>query len=170
MIRFFALCSHEGEISELGIRFCDALVATGLTVRVISVEIAEIWDAKSERRDRRTGKVIVPARPAARWAKHRALFATPVVGDYINCVCTHGNHWSRLYTVGVRNVLITKDLPSRPGELYQQVIVPTPELALAWRERIPADRVTVVPIDLADRIADMTLAVLGIPPLEQPTL
>lgn len=161
MIRFFALCSHEGEISELGIRFCDALVATGMQVRVIAIEPAEIWDAVAERRDKRTGQILVNAAPAARWARHRALFATPIVGPYINCVCAPTYYWNRFYTVGVRNVLITSAPPERVGTLYQQIIVPTAEIASAWLEHVSAERVTVVPIDLADRIAEMTMAILG---------
>jgi hypothetical protein len=168
MIRLFAQCTNEGAVSELGLAYVDALVSAGLAVRVIAVDVAELWDAIEERTSKRTGEVIIPAQAASRWSKHRKLFGIPVISPYINVVCTAPEpHWQRLYTVGVRNVLVTDLAPTRPGSLYQQIIVPSEEIAPQWRAVAPG-RVTVVPRDLGQVIAALLLAVMGPPAPPEP--
>jgi hypothetical protein len=148
VIRYFAHATDEGDLSALGFAYCDALVGAGHTVRVIAVELADLWDEHN-------------GKPAARWTKHRTLFAVPVIAPYVNVVCAAEYHWNRLYTVGVRNVLITASRPTPAARHYEHVIVPTPEAAKVWGGVRTPDQISVVPVDLGARIRELQIAVFG---------
>jgi hypothetical protein len=161
VIRLFVHASETGTTSDLGLAYTDALVAAKIRVRIIAVELAELWEEIPARHDRRTGAVVTPAKPAARWSRHRSLFAVPVVSPYINAVCATANHWGRLYTVGVRNVLLTDQGPTAHGKHYQQVIVPTEEIAAGWSPTLAAHQIAVVPVALGPQLAILTHALFG---------
>lgn len=161
VIRLFVHAAEEGDTAALGLAYTDALVAAKVPVRVIPVELAELWDEIPARRDKRTGKIVVEAKPASRWSRHRGLFAVPVVSPYVNVVCATTNHWRRLYTVGVRNVLMTDQCPNQDGKHYQQVIVPTPEIAAKWVVAMADDQIAVVPVALGPQLTVLTTALFG---------
>lgn len=163
MIRLFVHASDDGTASALGLAYTDALVAAKVPVRLIPVELAELWDAQPARIDKRTGKILTEARAASKWSRYRELFAVPVVTPYVNAVCATANHWGRLYTVSVRNVLLTEQGPNQAGKRYQQVIVPTPEIAQQWAVALAADQIAVVPVALGPQLAVLTTALFGPP-------
>lgn len=154
MIRLFVHAHETGDVSALGLAYTDALVAAKLPLRVIAIEPLELWDEVPPRAGR-------PGKPAHPWSRHRQLFAVPITGGYINVVCSMPHHWSRLYTVGVRNVLLTDQPPTAHGKLFAQVIVPTPEIAQRWTNVVPADQIAVVPVALGPQLAILTNALFG---------
>lgn len=160
MIRLFAHATDTGDTSALALAYVDALVAAKVPLRVISTEILELWDEEVARRDA-SGRIVVAARAAHRWLRHRRLFVVPVIAPYINAVCTTPAHWGRLYTVGVRNVLLTDHPPNAHGKQYQQVIVPTDEIALEWHKVLEVDQIAVVPVALGPQLAILTNALFG---------
>lgn len=76
--------------------YADAFAGMGLTVRIIATRMGALAEQTE------------PGRP---WSRHRGAFLTPLLGGYINVVCGDPSDWKRLYTVGVKNVLITGDPP-----------------------------------------------------------
>ena len=107
MIRYYCHTDAHGPRADLCARYAEAFVAIGETVRVIPVE-----------------QVHASATPPGvehRWKHLRSLFLTPVSGNFVNVICSHPFWWSRLFTVGVRNVLVTLETPSSALALHSQV-------------------------------------------------
>lgn len=94
-IRYFAHVD-DSSIGKVGAEYCDALVATGIPVRLVSICLAQL------QHDRR-------GRCSSAWDRHRALLATPMDGDFVNVVCGELADWNRLYTSSRTNVLFVAD-------------------------------------------------------------
>lgn len=104
VIRYFCHTDASGSRADFCARYAEAFLALGETVRIISVEHAQPGEPVV---DARTGKIV----HQNRWKALRSHFLTPVSGDYVNVVASHPFWWSRLYTVGIRNVLVTWESP-----------------------------------------------------------
>jgi hypothetical protein len=148
-IRYFA----RTDDSDLGIAaaaYCDALVATGAPVRVVSTRVAELQFDKR-------------GRSSSVWDRHRDLLITPMVGSYVNVVCGDAADWARFHTSSVENALLltsqnldsvkdplgpTMDLVGAIA-LYGLAYVPSSELANVV-ERVTAYRPIVVPLGTPD--------------------
>lgn len=87
MVRFWAHCDSS-PLSALAFRWVQAIHRVGVAIRVLAIELADFGGP---------------------WSSVRPLFHTPITptGPYINVVCATQLHWGRLWTAGVRNVLIT---------------------------------------------------------------
>lgn len=107
MIRYFCHADAYGPRADLCARYAEAFVALGYRTRVIPVEMVH---ASS-----------VPPGMEHRWKYLQPLFSEPVTIPYTNVICSHPFWWSRLFTVGVRNVLITGETPESAAEIAQQV-------------------------------------------------
>lgn len=145
-IRYFARTDNT-PIGRAAALFCDALVATGKPVRLLSTYVAELQvDAQG-----RSGSV---------WAKHRQLLITPMEGLYVNAVCGDVSDWSKFYTSGVTNALLV----ARPNldtfatapaavkaaaERYELVYASSAEVATEF-EAHTALRPIVVPVGARD--------------------
>lgn len=154
--------------------YADALVAMGLTVRIIATRMGALQERTKD---------------GAPWGRHRKLFLTPMLGPYVNVVCGEPDDWKRLYTVGVKNVLIAGDPPSgtekakglqinlgRPGERdvvklgddelarevalkYQVIIVPTEEISSRWNEL--GGKPVVIPTDVGAHVLELRQALFS---------
>jgi hypothetical protein len=143
-IRYFA----RTDDSDLGIAaaaYCDALVATGAPVRVVSTRVAEL------QLDKR-------GRSSSAWDRHRDLLITPMIGNYANVICGEPADWVRFHTAGVTNaLLLTSQNAESASEaelvdavaLFGLAYVPSSELANAV-ERVTAYRPIVVPLGTPD--------------------
>lgn len=148
-IRYFAR-TDDGDIGQAAAAYCDALVATGAPVRVVSTRLAELQYDKR-------------GRCASAWDRHRDLLITPMAGDYVNVVCGDVADWRRFHTSGVINaLLLTANNLAQIGdpmgsamtlpaaiELYGLAYAPTSEVAAAV-ERATAYRPIVVPLGTPD--------------------
>lgn len=148
-IRYFAR-TDDGDIGQAAAAYCDALVATGAPVRVVSTRLAELQYDKR-------------GRCASAWDRHRDLLITPMAGDYVNVVCGDVADWRRFHTSGVINALLltANNLaqisdPMGPAMtllaaivLYGLAYAPTSEVAAAV-ERATAYRPIVVPLGTPD--------------------
>jgi hypothetical protein len=101
LIRYFCHTDPDGQRADFCARYAEAFLAIGERVRIIPVEFAQQGE---------------------RWKGLSPQFTTPLSGDYVNVVCAHPFWWTRLFTVGVRNVLITQDSPE--SALLQSRMVP----------------------------------------------
>jgi hypothetical protein len=90
LIRYFCHTDSDGQRADFCARYAEAFLAIGERVRIIPVEFAQQGE---------------------RWRDLKPQFTTPLSGDYTNVVCAHPFWWSRLFTVGVRNILITWNDP-----------------------------------------------------------
>lgn len=73
--------------------YCDALVMTGMPVRLVPTRVAEF-------------QVDARGRFASTWDYHRGLLLTPMDGLFVNVVCGEVSDWARYYTDGVTNALL----------------------------------------------------------------
>lgn len=97
LVRYF--CSvDDTACGKLSLAYADAFSGMGLTVRIIATRMGALAERTTD---------------GAPWHRHRAAFLTPILGQYINVVCGDPSDWKRLYTVGVKNVLITDKAPPR---------------------------------------------------------
>lgn len=148
-IRYFAR-TDDSDLGRDAAAYCDALVATGAPVRVVSTRVAELQF------DRR-------GRSSSVWDRHRDLLITPMVGNYANVVCGDPADWARFHTPSVINALLitshnldpVRD-PLAPSvdlvgaiALYGLAYVASSELANVV-ERITAYRPIVVPLGTPD--------------------
>lgn len=105
LVRYF--CSiDDTPTGKTSLAYADAFAGMGLSVRIIAT---------------RMGALAEQTKPGRPWERHRGSFLTPILSSYINVVCGDPSDWKRLYTVGVKNVLITGEAP------------PTTERAIALR-------------------------------------
>lgn len=115
MIRYFCHTDASGSRADFCARYAESFLALGETLRIVSVEHAQPSHAIV---DPLTKKVIAENR----WKKLRQHFMTPVSGDFVNVIASHPFWWSRLYTVGIRNVLVTWESPE--SARFQMQTVP----------------------------------------------
>lgn len=95
MIRYF--CSiDDTPAGRVSLAYANAFSAMGLSVRIIAT---------------RMGALAQQTADGAPWHHHRAAFLAPILGAYVNVVCGDASDWHRLYTVGVKNVLIAGEPP-----------------------------------------------------------
>lgn len=139
-IRYFAR-TDETEVGRDAASYCDALVKTGIPVRLVSTRVAEL-------------QVDQRGRSRSVWDRHRQLLITPMDDAFVNVVCGLPEDWRKFHTPGARNMLLLVDanlaeeVPQvvliEAVELYERVYVPTSELADVT-ERVTGKRPTVVP-------------------------
>jgi len=143
-IRYFAR-TDDSDLGRSAAAYCDALVATGAPVRVVSTRVAEL------QLDKR-------GRSSSVWDRHRDLLITPMDGSYANVVCGDAADWARFHTANVTNaLLLTSQNAEAASEaelvgavaLFGLAYVPSSELANAV-ERITAYRPIVVPLGTPD--------------------
>jgi hypothetical protein len=150
-IRYFAR-TDDSDLGRAAAAYCDALVATGAPVRVVSARVAEL------QLDKR-------GRSSSAWDRHRDLLITPMNGDYVNVVCGEPADWARFHTANVTNALLLTEQNLDPVKdplgptldlvlvgaiaLYGLAYAPSSELANAV-ERITAYRPIVVPLGTPD--------------------
>lgn len=90
-LRYFA-CTDESPLGYTAAKYCDALVDTGLPVRLVPTRVAELQQG--------------PQESPSLWERHRGLLVTPMDGKFINLVCAEVADWARCYTLGVTNALL----------------------------------------------------------------
>lgn len=144
-IRYFAR-TDETELGRAAAVYCDALVATGLPVRLVSTRVAELQV------DRR-------GRSSSIWDRHRELLITPMDTRFANVVCGDPADWHRFHTPSVQNALLFVEQNLEPEisqpelmdaiALYGLAYVPSSALANAV-ERITGYRPIVVPLGTPD--------------------
>lgn len=166
ILRYFAATDEISDIGALALSYADTFAELGMRFRIIAADGGGVRLDPERLAD---GTL----REVSRWAKHRDHFATPVIGPYVNAVCTHPKGWLYLYTVGVRNVLLLGVAPPAAAKLasasvekiaaivrpYEAVIVPTPEIATAWERH--GSHPVVVPISLPDNARRVREALFG---------
>jgi len=86
VIRYFCHVDPDGPRADFCARYAEAFLAIGERIRIIPVEFAQSGD---------------------RWKHLRPHWVTPLSGAYANVVCAEPFWWGRLYTVGVKNLLVT---------------------------------------------------------------
>ena len=122
--------------------YCDALVATGVPVRLVSTRVAQLQlDGRG--------------RSHSQWIRHRDLLATSMVGDYVNVVCSEVADWPRYATSGVSNALLVTEVNLEPRnnqsdlvdavKSYDLIYAPSVELAQVL-ERVTGRRSIIVPL------------------------
>lgn len=140
-IRYFAR-TDETDLGRVAAMYCDALVATGTPVRLVSTRVAELQlDGRG--------------RSHSQWSRHRALLTTPMDGDYVNVVCSEVADWPRYVTAGVSNALLITETNLEPRnkqpdlidgvKSYDLIYATSVELAQVF-ERVTGRRAIVVPI------------------------
>lgn len=108
MIRYYCHTDADGPRADFCARYAEAFVAMSCRLRILPVEIPapalalQYVDPKAAARR---------APSPNRWLRLRPFFVTPVNEPFVNVVCSDPFWWARLYTVGVRNVLITGETP-----------------------------------------------------------
>lgn len=160
MVRFFAAFEDD---SDLAYAFVEGLVTLGLPVRLIPARpgmagAIHLWSHPSGL-----------GGPVSRWSRFSDLFMTPMSAPMTNVVCGDHEAWGRLYTFGggvTRNILITKDHPAQGSDqsvqkarLYDVLVVPSEELAQAWRDAGAAP--VVVPVETLAVVASLKTALVG---------
>jgi hypothetical protein len=135
MVRFFAAFEDD---SDLAYAFVEGIVTLGVPVRLIPARPGKAGAIHLWSHPQGVGG------PVSRWARFSDLFMTPMSAPMTNVVCGDHEAWGRLYTLGggvTRNLLITGDHPNkgsdqsvRQARLYDVLVVPTDDLAQAWRD------------------------------------
>jgi hypothetical protein len=143
-IRYFAR-TDDSDLGRAAAAYCDALVATGAPVRLVSTRLLNLQPD-------RAGRVSL-------WDRHRSLLITPMDGDYANVVCGEPSDWPRLHTANVTNALLLTEQNLVPEvsqstlvdaiALYGLAYVSSSELANVV-ERVTAYRPIVVPLGTPD--------------------
>jgi hypothetical protein len=146
-IRYFAR-TDESDLGRTAALYCDALVRSGLLVRLVSTRVAEL---QLDGRGRSTSL----------WDRHRVLLTTPMAGDYVNVVCGELADWTRFHTTGVKNVLLIAAQNLEPKnsqpelmnaiERYEAVYAPSDALADVV-ERVTGLRPITIPIGSPDAV------------------
>ena len=103
-IRYFARVD-ESDLGRAAAVYCDALVATGIPVRLISTCLAQL-------------QIDARGRCSSVWDRHRNLLATPLDSEYVNVVCSDAQDWVRFRTIDVMNVLLVAE-PNLIGAVPQ---------------------------------------------------
>jgi len=94
-IRYLAR-TDETSLGRAAAAYCDALVATGVPVRLVGLSLTQV-------------QVDGRGRCASLWDRHRALLTSPMDDEYINVVCGNVEDWNRCHTTGVVNALLIAD-------------------------------------------------------------
>lgn len=144
-IRYFAR-TDDSDLGRAAADFCDALVATGAPVRLVSTRVAEL------QLDRR-------GRSSSVWDRHRDLLITPMDDRFVNVVCGEPADWARFHTPSVTNALLFTEQNLHPDvsqpelmgaiALYGLAYVATSEMANIV-ERVTGYRPIVVPLGTPD--------------------
>jgi hypothetical protein len=144
-IRFF--CSADASaLGLLALTYTDAMVSVGFPVRLVARHAAALHTlAQGDKK-------------GVGWVRHRGLFLTPIDGKiYTNVVCGDPIDHRRLYTVGVKNVLLTAYPPPPDAEdlraaiQYQTIIVHgTRDLLEEWTR--VGGRAVVIPLSLQEHV------------------
>jgi hypothetical protein len=118
MVRFLCTVADHGPIADLALAFVDAFLDLGCQVRLLCTNVFHVDDT-------------------SRWVRHRPLLMTPMTSPFVNVVCTEARNIAGLYTVGVKNILLTCDGPADPKHVaaalrYEGLVVPASELGAAW--------------------------------------
>lgn len=107
-LRYFAR-TDESDLGRAAATYCDALVDTGMPVRLVSTRAAELQlDGRG--------------RSHSIWDRHRTLLTTPMDGAYVNIVCGELADWDRFYTIGVINALLITEQNMEPKNAQPQLI------------------------------------------------
>jgi hypothetical protein len=130
-IRYFAR-TDDTDLGRVAAEYCDALVGTGIPVRLVSTRVAELQlDARGHYK--------------GAWHRHRQLLITPMDGGFVNVVCGEPRDWTRFHTPSAINVLLLTEQnlaasgASQPElieavTLFRVIYAPTNELAeVAYR-------------------------------------
>lgn len=108
IIRFF--CSFDDSpLGKTSLAYADAFAGMNLTMRLLATRVGLLGQ-------------LAPA-----WARHQHALLTPMIGAFINVVCGTASDWKRLYTVGVKNILITEEKPPQ-AEVASAQVLPIPNL------------------------------------------
>lgn len=107
-LRYFAR-TDESELGRAAAQYCELLVATGIPVRLVPTRVAEL-------------QLDTRGRGGGAWDRFRNLLITPMVGKYVNLVCSEPWDWDRFHTPGVRNILLFAD-PNLEPSVPQQVLL-----------------------------------------------
>lgn len=144
-IRYFAR-TDDSDLGRAAAAYCDALVATGVPVRLVSTRVAEL------QLDRR-------GRSSSIWDRHRDLLITPMDARFVNVVCGEPADWERFHTPSVTNAILfaeqnlAPEVPQtelmRAVALYGLAYVASSELANIV-ERVTCYRPIVVPLGTPD--------------------
>lgn len=169
-IRYFATTDEQSPVSAVALAYLRSLV------RIAPVRVID------------PGRMIMGL-PDGEWGKFAGLFATPMVGPYVNVVCTEPSRWTwmqhidapkedkldaelehfekrlELYTQGVRNVLLVAQPPTNEAEVraanrYECVLVATPEIQLDWGYHANGSGIVYVPVPVKEHRL-VRIAVLG---------
>lgn len=111
-IRYFAR-ADESELGRTAAAYCNVLVATGLPVRLVSTRLD--FDAKGRASS-------VWDETGSSWERHRELLLTPMVGFFVNVVCSDVLDWAKLWTNGCKNVLIIADANMAPSNAQADIM------------------------------------------------
>lgn len=144
-IRYFAR-TDDTDLGRAAAAYCDALVATGLPVRLVPAHVAEL------QLDRR-------GRSSSSWDRHRNLLITPMDGVFANVVCGEPVDWPRFHTPSANNAILftEQNLATEVSQpelmdaiaLYGLAYAPSSELA-GVVERVTGYRPIVVPLGTPD--------------------
>lgn len=122
-IRFW--CSvDETPLGKTSLAYADAFAGMGFPLRLIATKMGALAEI---------------TQPGASWGHHRGAFLTPVASSYINVVCGTPSDWKRLYTVGVKNVLIA-DTPPKTNQMAMALQVPIPDVTTKQHEHVKLDK------------------------------
>ena len=114
MIRYFCHTDPSGPRGDFCARYAEAFVALAFKLRVIPVEVPRMAIAD----EYQPAVLPAPSKPSAhRWLRLQSHLRTPVNEPYVNVVCSDPFWWGRLFTVGVKNVLIVQTTPAQVAEV-----------------------------------------------------
>lgn len=103
-------CSiDDTPLGKTSLAYADTFAGMGFPVRLIATQMGAL------------AQQTMPGKP---WERHRGAFLTPVNGTFVNVVCGRPDDWKRLYTVGVKNVLIATSEPPTPEQTANPLAVP----------------------------------------------
>lgn len=120
-IRYFA-CTDDSPLGHTAKAYCDALVGTGVPVRLVSTRIAELQTDHG-------------GRSSSIWDRHRGLLTTAMKGAFVNVVCGEVWDWDRFYTSGVTNALLVTE---QNFDTEPDIAQPDPRLSIERYEVIYA--------------------------------
>lgn len=147
-IRYFAQ-TDDTDLGKLASLYCDALIATGIPVRLCPTRVAEL-------------QLDSAGRCSSIWARHRGLLTTPMVGYFANVVCGTSADWAKFWTASATNVML----------IAQRVTADAARIALLQEIR-KYDRVFVPNFEIAedvDKISGVIPSILRIDSLRTPAM
>jgi hypothetical protein len=156
MIRYFCHTDAAGPRADFCARYAEAFVALAYKLRVIPVEIPA--PALAKHYPSATAQQLLhharQAAPPHRWLRLQHLLRTPVNEPYVNVVCSDPFWWARLYTVGVKNVLITGETPASIERIKDAVPVSAAAAAAPRREVVNGQMVEFSLLEMPPTLPD----------------